>query len=199
MIYFIIAALIVLLDQISKYFLTIRLSDGEAVRLLPGLLRMVYVRNTGAAFSVLSNMRWVLVAVSSVVIMLIIVGLIRYRDKIDRFGKLGLGFILGGAVANLIDRALFGYVADFFEFEFIRFAVFNVADVFITVGGVVFCLWYLFAGFKRDGLREDFIIIGRKKKAAADFIAAENKDGGREAGGAARRDAPEDSGGTDQA
>lgn len=197
MIYFVIAALIVLLDQISKYFLTIRLSDGEMVRLLPGLVRMVYVRNTGAAFSVLSDMRWVLVAVSSAVIILIVVGLIKYREKIDPLGRLGLGFILGGAVSNLIDRALFGYVADFFEFEFIKFAVFNVADAFITIGGVIFCLWYLFGGFKRDGLREDFM-IGRRKKTAENFVAAEDRDDGQATGGTARRDAPEDSGGADQ-
>jgi signal peptidase II len=89
----------------------------------------------------------------------------RYRDKIDWVGKLGLASILGGALANLIDRAFFGYVADFFEFEFVSFAIFNVADIFITVGAVVFCLWYLIRGGKKDGLREGFI-IGKGKKHA---------------------------------
>lgn len=163
MIYFIIAAFIVLLDQASKYLLTMQMSGGGTVELLPGLVRLEYVRNTGAAFSFLSDMRWVLVAVSAVVSVLILVGLIRYRDKMGWAGKLGLAAVLGGAVSNLFDRALFGYVSDFFEFEFVRFAVFNVADIFITVGGVVFCLWYLLRAPKSGGLREEFM-IGKKRE-----------------------------------
>ena len=165
-IYFIFAALIVLLDQLSKYFLTMQLAGGPVRELIPGLVRLEYLQNTGAAFSFLSDMRWVLVGVSTVVIVLIVIGLFRYKDKIDWVGKLGLAAILGGALSNLFDRAVFGYVADFFEFEFVRFAVFNVADIFITVGAVVFCLWYLFRGGKKDGLREDFM-IGKSKKNAA--------------------------------
>ena len=166
LIYFIIAAFIVLLDQLSKYFLTLRLSDGSVAELIPGLVRMVYTRNTGAAFSFMSDMRWVLVGVSAVVIALIVVGLIRYREKIDWLGKLGLASILGGAFSNFIDRVYFGYVPDFFEFEFVRFAVMNVADVFITVGAVVFCLWYLFASGKRGGIREEMMLRKGKRNAA---------------------------------
>jgi signal peptidase II len=177
MMYFIIAALIVLLDQLSKYFLTMKLSGGEIVRLLPGLVRMEYVRNTGAAFSFLSDMRWVLVGVSTVVIVAIAVGLVRYRNKIDLVGKLSLAFILGGAFSNLIDRALFGYVSDFFEFEFVRFAVFNVADIFITVGGVAFCLWYLFNGSKRDSLRDEFMLV-KRRKAGPEAENTKEKDSG---------------------
>lgn len=164
-IYFIIAAIIVLLDQVSKYFLTLQLSGGGVVQLIPGLVRMEYVQNTGAAFSFMSDMRWVLVGISAVVIVLIVLGLIKYKDKIDWAGKLGLALILGGALSNLFDRAYFGYVSDFFEFEFVKFAVFNVADTFITIGAVVFCLWYLFGASKKGGLREEFLIGGKKKKA----------------------------------
>ena len=77
-IYFIIAALIVLLDQVSKYFLTLYLAGGSA-ELIPGLVRMQYMQNTGAAFNFLSDMRWVLVIVSAVVSVLVIIGMIRYR------------------------------------------------------------------------------------------------------------------------
>ena len=82
-------------------------------------------------------------------------------------------------------------MADFFEFEFVRFAVFNVADTFITVGAVVFCLWYLFHGSKHDGLREEFMFGKGKKKYAG--AAGADKQG--ESQGAS--DAPEDSGGAD--
>lgn len=164
-IYFILAVLIVLLDQLTKYFLTLQLSGGAVMELLPGLVRMEYLRNTGAALSLLSNMRWLLVGVSAVVIVALIIGMLKYKTRIDWVGKLGLAAILGGAFSNLIDRVVFGYVADFFEFEFVRFAVFNVADIFITVGGVVFCLWYLLRGSKQGGLREE-LLLGKKKTAS---------------------------------
>jgi signal peptidase II len=168
MLYFIISALIVLLDQASKYFMSMHLSADKTAELIPGVIRLAYVENTGAAFSFLRDMRWVLVGVSLVVIVLLVLLLARYGNKFRPVGRLALACVLGGAFGNLIDRALFGYVVDFFEFEFVRFAVFNVADMFITVGGIVFCIHYL---FQRDEIVRDFswkqLRIGKKKKAAA--------------------------------
>lgn len=164
MIYFIIAALVVMLDQIAKYFITIQIAPGVNVPLIPGIIHLTYVENTGAAFSFMSDMRWVLVVVSAVVIMMIVIGMIKYRDKIDPIGKVALSAILGGAVSHLFDRAVLGYVVDYLEFDFIRFAVMDVADWFITVGGIVFCIYYLIHSAKHDGLREEFL-IGKKKKA----------------------------------
>ncbi len=154
MIYFIISALIVLLDQVSKYFLSLQLSPGETVQLIPGVINMIYVENTGAAFSFLSDMRWLLISISSIAVILLVVLLIRFGSKMKPIGRIALASVLGGAVGNLIDRAFFGYVADFFEFAFISwFAVFNVADIFITVGGIGFCIYYLFS---RDDIIKDF-------------------------------------------
>ncbi|NLA86220.1 MAG: signal peptidase II [Clostridiales bacterium] len=182
MIYFIIAALVVMLDQITKYYITLYIAPGISVPLIPGLIRLTYHENTGAAFSFLSDMRWLLVVTSAVAVILIIWGMIRYRDKINPVGKLALAAVLGGAVSHLLDRAILGYVVDFFEFEFVRFAIFNVADCFITVGGIVFCIWYLLHSRKDDGIREDFMLVRRKK---ADADAADGTQ-------------PEDDGGTDQ-
>lgn len=144
MLYLVIAAAVVLLDQLSKFYMTRYLAGGSAP-FIPGLVRLVYVENSGAAFSMLSNRRWILVAVSSLAAVLILLALFRYRQHVGRPGCLALAFVLGGAVGNLIDRVLFGYVVDFFEFEFVRFAVFNVADIFITLGGIAFLLFYLLA------------------------------------------------------
>ena len=180
LIYFIIAALIVMLDQASKYFLSMQLSHGETVQLIPGIINMIYVENTGAAFSFLSDMRWVLVSVSAIAVVLLAILLIRYGSKMKLLGSLSLACVLGGAIGNLIDRALFGYVVDFFEFAFVRFAIFNVADIFITVGGIVFCLYYIFG---RDELLKDFSWGGKKKEAQdvsadePDNDTEENDDG----------------------
>lgn len=152
LIYFIIAALIVMIDQLAKYLITTQLTFGEQIPLIPGVIHLTYIRNTGAAFSFMADMRWVLVVVSAVVIVLLIGGMIRYRDKISLVGMLALTAVLGGAFSHLFDRAVFGYVVDFFEFEFVNFAIFDVADCFITVGGILFCIYYL---FKRDEINNE--------------------------------------------
>jgi signal peptidase II len=163
LIYFIIAALVVLLDQLVTYFMALQLTPGVNVELIPGIIHLSYQKNTGAAFSFMSDMRWVLVGISAVVIIVIIIAIIKYRDKIDIIGKLALAAVLGGAVSHLFDRAVFGYVIDYFEFGFVRFAVFDVADCFITVGGIVFCIYYLLSTSKHDGLKDEFL-IGKSKK-----------------------------------
>lgn len=165
MLYFIIAALIVLLDQTVKYFVTLYLTPGISQPLIPGIIRLTYVENTGAAFSFLQSVPWLLLAVSGVVTLLLIIGMIKYRRKIDPIGMLGLAAILGGAVAHLIDRIVLGYVVDYLEFEFIRgFAVMDLADWFITIGAVVFCIYYLATAKKHEQLREEFM-LGKHKKA----------------------------------
>jgi signal peptidase II len=143
MIYLIIAAFIVLCDQLSKYYLTELTASGGSMSVIPGFIRFIYTENTGAAFSFMKDSRWLLVAISGAVIVVIAVILLRYSSKIGKPASFALALVMGGAMSNLIDRALFGYVADFFDFEFMRFAVFNVADIFITVGGLAFCLFYI--------------------------------------------------------
>ena len=72
-------------------------------------------------------------------------------------GKVILTLLLAGAVGNLIDRALLGYVTDMFETLFMRFAVFNVADICVVVGGIAFCVYYLFFHGKEEGHGADSV------------------------------------------
>lgn len=177
MIYFIIAALIVMLDQLSKYFFTLQLSSGLSVDLIPGIFRLTYQENTGAAFSFMSDMRWVLVGISGAVVIFIIAALVKYGDKFGIILKLGLAGVLGGAISNLIDRAIFGYVADFFEFQFVRFAVFNVADIFITTGGIVFCIYYLINHSKFDSVtKEPFFRKRHRQKSTTEVHDSRTDD-----------------------
>ena len=148
MIYFIIAFLIILLDQAAKYFVTLKFGLGGSMDLIPGILRITYHTNSGGAFSMLDNYTMILTIVSAVVIVGIIVLLI--ATKWSGFGKLSLAFILGGAVGNLIDRVILKYVVDMFYPLFVNFAIFNVADVFITIGAIFFVLFILF-GNKHAG------------------------------------------------
>ena len=147
MIYFIIACLIVLADQIVKFLISSNFAAGGQLDLIPGILRITYVSNTGGAFSILSDHTLLLAIVSAVVCLLIVFLII--KGKLSVLGKLSLGFILGGAIGNLIDRFFIGHVVDMFQPLFIDFAVFNVADIFITVGAVMFIIYIIF--FWRPG------------------------------------------------
>jgi signal peptidase II len=116
---------------------------------IPGV-NLRYAENTGAAFSLFGGggARWFLVAVSVLAVAAII--LVVLKNWVNgTFGVITLSCVLGGAAGNLIDRAINGYVVDMFEFTFMRFAIFNVADVFITVGGSLFVLYVLIDEMKR--------------------------------------------------
>lgn len=153
MIYFIIAFLIVLADQASKYLITLQYSAGGHLDIIPNVLRISYVTNSGGAFSMFSDHTMVLAIVSAVVCLAIIVLMIVLRKA--PLAKLSLGFILGGAIGNLIDRFVMGYVVDMFETLFIDFAIFNVADIFITIGAVLFVIAVIFFWPKKEKKTED--------------------------------------------
>lgn len=127
-----IAALVTLADQASKA-LARRMSGP--ITLIPGVLGLRYCENTGVAFSLLSGVPWLPALLSVAMIALGALALRRYQ--LGRVSRLGAALVLGGAVGNLIDRALLGYVVDMVEVLAFHFAVFNVADMAICVGGAL--------------------------------------------------------------
>ncbi|BAY14312.1 lipoprotein signal peptidase [Nostoc sp. HK-01] len=132
------------LDQLTKYWVVQTFKLGETFPLIPGVFHFTYVTNTGAAFSLLSGkvewLRWLSLGVSLGLIALGIFG-----SMLSRWDQLGYGLILGGAMGNGIDRFVLGYVVDFLDFRLINFAVFNIADSFISIG--IVCL--LIASFQK--------------------------------------------------
>ena len=145
MLYFIIAFIIVLADQATKYLTTLKIGPGGQLEVIPGIVRLTYVQNTGGAFSMFSDKTLILAIISAVAIVVLILLII--LAKFNGFGKLSLAFILGGAIGNLIDRLAIGYVVDMIEPTFITFAVFNVADIFVTIGAL-FLIIYLIFGWR---------------------------------------------------
>ncbi|MFQ9178257.1 MAG: signal peptidase II, partial [Christensenellaceae bacterium] len=75
---------------------------------------------------------------------------IKYRKKAGKLASVSLSMIIGGAIGNLIDRALQGFVTDFIEFDFVRFAIFNVADCFVVIGVILLMIYILFIHDKRE-------------------------------------------------
>jgi signal peptidase II len=144
MLYAIVTVLILILDQGLKYWTTVNIPYGDGVRnLIPGIIRLTNVHNYGAAFGILQNTRWLLVAIT-VIFAVAVIALVATKTIRGAFGRWMAIMVLAGALGNGIDRILHGYVVDMFEFEFIKFQVFNVADIFITVGGILFCLYVIF-------------------------------------------------------
>ena len=143
MIYAIIAAALVAVDQLVKYLVMTNIPFGEHVPLIPYILDLTYVTNTGAAFSSFSGHTWALALVSLVMSVLLALALWKGLFK-HPFGKLALTLLLAGAVGNLIDRVFRKFVVDMFNVLFMNFAVFNVADICVVVGGIAAGIYYLF-------------------------------------------------------
>lgn len=143
MLYFLLAAALVVVDQIVKFLVRANIPLYTSLPFIPRLMDLTYVQNTGAAFSLFSQHTWVLTAISAVVSVVLAVGLAK-GFLTHRAGKLCLATVLGGAVGNLIDRVAFGFVTDMFKTTFINFAVFNVADICVVLGGIALCIYVIF-------------------------------------------------------
>ena len=153
MLYAIIAAIILIGDQWLKYWVTVNitLSTGEAA-LIPGIVKLVNIHNSGAAFGFLNDAsyaRWLFLGVAALFIIVIIVVLAKHLFK-SRFANWCAVLALAGAVGNCIDRALYGYVVDMFKVEFMDFAVFNIADIFLVVACFAFVIYLIVDIFKGD-------------------------------------------------
>ncbi len=134
-----ISFLIILLDQLSKEWATQALSPGITKPLLPWLLQLQIVRNTGAAFSLFSNSTFFLGLLS----LLVGIGLIVWiwnHAPVNTWQGLSLAFLLGGTIGNGFDRWRLGHVIDFIELRPIEFPIFNVADIAINIALLCFAV-----------------------------------------------------------
>lgn len=148
----IIIALLAGADQASKVLALKLLKPVGSADFLPGVLGFRYVENTGAVFGSFSNSTVLLSVITAAVIItglaLLVAG--RFSNRVYLFCAV---LIIAGGTGNLYDRIVRGFVVDFFEFRFVNFAVFNVADIFVTVGSFVLII-YLVAGLVRDVKKE---------------------------------------------
>ncbi len=133
----------VILDFITKSlaikYLTMEIDGrtvGKSVGFIKGFCSFVYTENPGAAWGMLADAPWVFMSVSVITITAISLFIFFYKD-ISSLMLVSLAFITGGGIGNMIDRIAKGAVVDFFNFEFIDFPVFNVADIFVTVGAIL--------------------------------------------------------------
>ncbi len=135
---------VILLDVLSKY-LTVQLllPLHSEVTLIPHLISFSYVENTGAAFGILKDHRWIFMSLSVVLIAFLVV-LIKKAGIEHKLFTVSVSMILGGGIGNMIDRIFVGYVVDFIKFTFIDFPVFNIADSAVVIGTALLMVYFVF-------------------------------------------------------
>ena len=138
----IVSALIVLFDQVTKFLAFQFLKPIEYIPIIPNIVHLSYVQNTGIAFGLFQNHPEIWSILISVSVLFLFIGTGFFVNQpLSR--KIAYGFILGGAVGNWIDRIRLHYVVDFLDFRV--WPVFNIADSFITISVVIF-IWYALRG-----------------------------------------------------
>ena len=135
---------IVALDQWTKFLVLEHIPLYGHVDAIPGLFHLTYVRNTGAAFSALSGMQWLFIVLFAVLTAALLYEYFKKPLPFTKVERWLIAAIYGGGVGNMIDRVRMGFVVDMIEVEFMEFAVFNVADCFITCGCILLMLHLIF-------------------------------------------------------
>ena len=137
-----IGALIAVADQIIKYFISANLKPSGSVDVIDGIFKLVYTENRGVAFGMFSNMRWLFILITVLLIGAIIAHMFIKRPK-GKFFYVTAGMIIGGGIGNLIDRITLGYVVDYLSLSFFP-PICNFADYCITIGAVLLAVYLIF-------------------------------------------------------
>lgn len=137
-----VAAVLIVVDQITKALVVENLRDAGVVKVIPGLLEFVYLENTGTAFGLFAGMTWVISLLTGLIALVLAGALVLYK-KHSVFSFLSATLLLAGGTGNLIDRVVQGYVVDFIHITFFPY-IFNVADCFVTVGAALLVCHYIF-------------------------------------------------------
>ncbi|MFY0998388.1 signal peptidase II [Streptococcus sp. AD045-1] len=133
---------LIALDQWVKFEIVKNIQLGEVKPFIPKILSLTYLRNTGAAFSILENQQWLFAVITLVVIGAAIWYLSKHiKGSVWLLSALSL--IIAGGIGNFIDRMRQGFVVDMFQLDFINFAIFNVADSYLTIGVLVLIVMML--------------------------------------------------------
>ncbi len=141
---FIFSAAIVGVDQLTKLLTVANIPLYGDAAFIPGFLKFTYVKNTGAAFSMLEGAQWLFVLIFVLLTVAILLEYFKHPMPFTKFERWCIAAVYGGGLGNMIDRVRLGYVVDMIETEFITFPVFNVADCFITCGCILLIVSIIF-------------------------------------------------------
>jgi len=138
---FILTFIFIFIDQLSKILVDSFIKLNDSINIIPNFFSLTYVRNIGAAFSILSGSRIFFIIFSIIALNLIYIFLIKDKE-LDKKETILYSLLQAGIIGNLIDRILYGYVIDFFDFKIFNynFAIFNIADIFIVISIILIIL-----------------------------------------------------------
>ncbi len=148
MIEFVIIPIVVVLDQLTKWYIRANFRVGETLPLIPDILHLTYVRNQGAAFSMFRNMPFVTILIPIVMVIACLMLTLYFRHSSSRTPAVLTAMIAAGGIGNLMDRVILGYVTDMIDFRV--FPVFNIADIAVTVSCVLLIIWILTDEWGKD-------------------------------------------------
>lgn len=154
-------AVLLFLDQFTKYLTILKLKGQPAFVLIEGVLELQYLENRGSAFGMLQGQKILILAVDAVFMAVILFFMLRLPNE-KKYGKLHLllTMVMAGGVGNMIDRIRFDYVVDFISFVLIHYPIFNVADVYIVVAVIVLFILFVFV-MKEEDL--EFLDLGKRQ------------------------------------
>lgn len=167
--YLIVAAIFVVLDQLSKWLVVTYLKPQGSVTLIPNFLKLTYLENRGAAFGSLTDARWVFMIFSVIAIVGVTAYLLCFAEN-KRTLRWALALVIGGGIGNMIDRVALGYVVDFIDFCGIWSYIFNVADSCVCIGMGLLVLYVILS--MREEMKEH-------KQARTEKADDEPDDGGK--------------------
>ncbi|MDO5569026.1 MAG: signal peptidase II [bacterium] len=140
-----ISLIVLLLDRVTKFIIVKEIDYNTNIIIIRDFLEITYVKNDGAAFSILSGSR-VFLIFCGIIALILIFSYIRRSVIKDKYELIGYGLIIGGTIGNLLDRIVYGYVIDFISFKIFGYnaPVFNVGDIAITVGVLIMIggIWF---------------------------------------------------------
>ena len=141
------------LDQLTKFLVLENIPLYGHVEVVPGVISLTYVQNTGAAFSSFKGMQWLFLLVFVLFTAGVIWELVKKKLPFTAFERWCIAAIYAGGLGNMIDRLRLGYVVDMIKTEFMTFPVFNVADCFITCGCILLLVHLFF--FNKEFWKDD--------------------------------------------
>ena len=141
--------LVLLADRVTKLLAASLLKPIREAPIIKGFFRLYYTQNTGAAFSMLDGHWWLLVLLPAAACVFMCYLLFAKVIK-NKPARMGILLVMAGALGNLYDRIVYGYVVDMFDFTFVNFAVFNFADISITAGAILLGVYVLFIAPKEE-------------------------------------------------
>lgn len=158
-------AILVVVDQITKIWAIHGLHHADRViPIIEGVFELHYTENPGVAFSMLEGQRWIFIPVTIVACVAILIMMLRSPLRVHRLFNIICVLILAGAIGNLIDRIVYGFVVDFLYFKLIDFPIFNVADCFVVIGACLLFIFVLFVMKDDDDMPLRTMFFGIEKK-----------------------------------